>query len=327
MRTGPNVCILNLALGDFLSLVVNLPLSYWDIVHRDQGLCGLFQHKTMLMYTLLVWGIASGLALPTLYTATVDVRCLTARLLKQSAKEMPGETQLSAAQGREKVANMVVVLTLVFSVSYVPNFLLRVLFAWAVSEHDSDFTFFVSFASFCLFFLNSCFNPIALLSISIPIRDLFLKYIRWHRLKTKDTQGMFYTSGRQHSLKCATGKRCRPVCTVVQQEEVESIPVSSYECTMVHCVLCGTDKVLSGIVPGTSQWFFHFGEEIVVAWTHIGSFLRVKGGRKVVPTTPPHSSAEVKKACGSTSMPPSAFMACEGTTFTFYNSNMREKLL
>ncbi|KAJ4441872.1 hypothetical protein ANN_11732 [Periplaneta americana] len=43
-------------------------------------------------------------------------------------------------------------------------------------------------------------------------------------------------SGRQHSLKCAKGKRCRPVCTVVQQEEVESIPASSYECTMVHRV-------------------------------------------------------------------------------------------
>ncbi|KAJ4450390.1 hypothetical protein ANN_01814 [Periplaneta americana] len=43
--------------------------------------------------------------------------------------------------------------------------------------------------------------------------------------------------GRQHSLKCANGKRSRPMCPVVQQEEVESIPASSYECTMVHCVL------------------------------------------------------------------------------------------
>ncbi|KAJ4446325.1 hypothetical protein ANN_13020 [Periplaneta americana] len=40
-------------------------------------------------------------------------------------------------------------------------------------------------------------------------------------------------------------KRIRPVCTVVQQEEVESIPASSYECTMVHCVLCGIIFFLS----------------------------------------------------------------------------------
>ncbi|KAJ4430319.1 hypothetical protein ANN_22532 [Periplaneta americana] len=34
-------------------------------------------------------------------------------------------------------------------------------------------------------------------------------------------------SGRQHSLKCARGKRSRPVCPVVQQEEIESIPAST----------------------------------------------------------------------------------------------------
>ncbi|KAJ4441852.1 hypothetical protein ANN_11711 [Periplaneta americana] len=37
-----------------------------------------------------------------------------------------------------------------------------------------------------------------------------------------------YTSGRQHSLKCAKGTRCCPVCTVVQQGEIDSIPASSY---------------------------------------------------------------------------------------------------
>ena len=27
---------------------------------------------------------------------------------------------------------------------------------------------------------------------------------------------------------------------------------------------------ISCVVPGPSQWFFHYGEEIVIAWTHIG---------------------------------------------------------
>ncbi|KAJ4448739.1 hypothetical protein ANN_00130 [Periplaneta americana] len=36
------------------------------------------------------------------------------------------------------------------------------------------------------------------------------------------------TSGRQHSLKCAMGTRCRPVGTVVQQGEIESISAGSY---------------------------------------------------------------------------------------------------
>ncbi|KAJ4431280.1 hypothetical protein ANN_19877 [Periplaneta americana] len=35
-----------------------------------------------------------------------------------------------------------------------------------------------------------------------------------------------YRSGRQHSVKCTKGTRCRPVCTVVQQEEIDSILAS-----------------------------------------------------------------------------------------------------
>ena len=29
------------------------------------------------------------------------------------------------------------------------------------------------------------------------------------------------------------------------------------------------DKFISCVVPSPSQWFFHFGKEIVIAWTHI----------------------------------------------------------
>ncbi|KAJ4430109.1 hypothetical protein ANN_22319 [Periplaneta americana] len=50
---------------------------------------------------------------------------------------------------------------------------------------------------------------------------------------------IIYGSGRQHSLKWVKGNWSRPVCPVVQQEEVESMPASSYECTMVQCVLHG----------------------------------------------------------------------------------------
>ena len=30
------------------------------------------------------------------------------------------------------------------------------------------------------------------------------------------------------------------------------------------------DKLISCIVPGPSQWFFHFGEELIISWTQIG---------------------------------------------------------
>ena len=34
-----------------------------------------------------------------------------------------------------------------------------------------------------------------------------------------------------------------------------------------YCPPCRTDNFISCVVPGPSQWFFHFGEKIVTAWT------------------------------------------------------------
>ncbi|KAJ4449113.1 hypothetical protein ANN_00508 [Periplaneta americana] len=76
--------------------------------------------------------------------------------------------------------------------------------------------------------------------------------------------------------------RCRPVRTVVQQGEIENIHASSYESTIVHCVFRGTAP--------------RFTQPPIKLST--GSFPGVKGGRSVVPTTPPHSSAEVMESMG-----------------------------
>ena len=34
--------------------------------------------------------------------------------------------------------------------------------------------------------------------------------------------------------------------------------------------LYSMDKFITCVLPAPSQWFFHFGEEIVIAWTYIG---------------------------------------------------------
>jgi hypothetical protein len=256
MCSGPNVYLLNLAVSDLLNLIVNLPLSYWDILYgswelglpvcklfmgmRDltvgvtvfcmvalsmqryyvvvhsftehRGVWGMSEQKTVLLSVLLVWGLAFGFALPTFLTATVERRCFfspygieytqrtwaiqlivycvipvliiavlyvrTACHLKDSVKNMPGERQAAVqARGRNRVANMVIILTVVFSLSFIPNFVLRVLFVWSVIETTSITTYLMSFVSFCLFFCNSCFNPIALIYMSTTFKDLFFRYI------------------------------------------------------------------------------------------------------------------------------------------------------
>ncbi|KAJ4449064.1 hypothetical protein ANN_00459 [Periplaneta americana] len=73
---------------------------------------------------------------------------------------------------------------------------------------------------------------------------------------TEASQLTIYISGRQHSLKCAMGTRCRTVCTVVQQGEIESIPASSYESTIVHSVFRGLQadqEDMADVVPGSAR--------------------------------------------------------------------------
>ncbi|KAJ4430413.1 hypothetical protein ANN_22629 [Periplaneta americana] len=65
-----------------------------------------------------------------------------------------------------------------------------------------------------------------------------------HVRQTFRPSNMSGICGRQHSLKCEKGKWSRPVFPVVQQEEVESIPARSYECTMVHRVFRGEEMIV-----------------------------------------------------------------------------------
>ena len=45
---------------------------------------------------------------------------------------------------------------------------------------------------------------------------------------------------------------------------------ASFSVDVPYWPLYSTDKFISCVVPGPSQWSFHFGEEIVIAWTPIG---------------------------------------------------------
>ncbi|KAJ4439831.1 hypothetical protein ANN_07959 [Periplaneta americana] len=59
------------------------------------------------------------------------------------------------------------------------------------------------------------------------------------------------------------------------QYEVDSdgddLPFKCFICrnSFKDPIVTNMDKFISDIVPGPSQWFFHFGEEIIIAWTHI----------------------------------------------------------
>ncbi|XP_069674047.1 toll-like receptor 6 [Periplaneta americana] len=267
IRRGPNIYVLNLAIGDILSLVVNIAISYFDDRHvtwdldtvfcklfmgmRDvsvglnifsvvalcghryrlvvnslakrTGVFGLKKSTTKMLSLVFIWALSIGLAFPAFLTAKVDYMCLysdpaveyiqrtwsiqlfvycvvpictvtflsarTALILKSSAQKIPGEQRMDwQILTRARFANMIIALTVIMCVSYIPNYLIRVLVVWCVIEPQSSLVFYLSFISYCLFFCSSCFNPLAFLWVSPRFRNIVCSYVKCCYKNESDTR-------------------------------------------------------------------------------------------------------------------------------------------
>ncbi|PSN40932.1 hypothetical protein C0J52_16261 [Blattella germanica] len=248
MRNKNNACVLHLAIADCLSLILNVPLSYWDIVHVTWDLgdtaCKVFItskdfvvglvvfsvlalsfERFLVVYSSfklsldirsvlflgIVWIFALVCSVPSYFSATVQTRCfsspperqslvqrswtfqllmycllpvlsililniMTAYILKTSIGKSPGVLRnKSRDKNRNVVANTVVILSVVFIVSYVPNFALRTLVSWSILEVEEVFWY--AFFTFCLFFFHTLFNPFALMTMGSKYRSHILGYI------------------------------------------------------------------------------------------------------------------------------------------------------
>ena len=254
MRNKNNICVAHLAIVDILSLILNLPLSYWDSVHVNWDLgetsCKLFMgskdlavslvvfsvvtlaferylvvqsFNTMkisngsiagpIVYLVYVWMYALATSIPTYLRATVEGRCylsspgivdyirmlqtfqlimncclpvatiifiniVTVNTLRESISKIPGVlTNQSHYRNRNTVVNTVTILSVVFTLSYVPNFLLRTLVSWSVWKAEDVFWY--SFVSYCLFFVHSIFNPFALFVMGSKYKKHIKEYISY----------------------------------------------------------------------------------------------------------------------------------------------------
>lgn len=102
---------------------------------------------------------------------------LMARHLVLSTKNMPGELQGQARQvrARKKVAKTVLAFVLVFAVCFLPQ---HVFLLWFYNNPNSDrdyneFWHVFKIVGYCLSFINSCINPIALYCVSGTFRKHF----------------------------------------------------------------------------------------------------------------------------------------------------------
>lgn len=106
---------------------------------------------------------------------------LMAKHLEMTTRNMPGELQGQSAQirARKKVAKMVLSFVIMFMICFLPHHVFMLWFHLSPSSHADFNEFWNAFriVAFCLSFINSCINPIALYFISGVFRKYFNRYL------------------------------------------------------------------------------------------------------------------------------------------------------
>ncbi|XP_050101301.1 neuropeptide CCHamide-2 receptor-like [Anopheles aquasalis] len=108
---------------------------------------------------------------------------LMAHRLHTSAREMPGENagpqSRSQARARRHVARMVITFVAVFIVCFLPFHIFELWYHLNPHAHEvyDDFWHIFRITGFCLSFLNSCINPVALYCVSGVFRQHFHRYL------------------------------------------------------------------------------------------------------------------------------------------------------
>jgi hypothetical protein len=102
---------------------------------------------------------------------------MTARRLKQSAKEIPGDVRHKTHEdARNRGAKVVTALCVVFTISYVPFFMWgRIATTLALDRLELTYRI-LDNITYYLLFSNPCFNPLALYVTSRTFRRLFNSY-------------------------------------------------------------------------------------------------------------------------------------------------------
>ena len=102
---------------------------------------------------------------------------LMARVLVLSSRKMPGEGQAQKQlQARKKVARLVLGFVLVFALCWLPRHTYLMWYAFG-NRRFTMFWLVTKIAGFCLAFLNSCLNPLALYLLSKRFRRLYNQYL------------------------------------------------------------------------------------------------------------------------------------------------------
>ncbi|XP_063915438.1 neuropeptide CCHamide-1 receptor [Zophobas morio] len=137
-----------------------------------------------------------------------------------STKNVPGEAQGTQRQirARKKVAITVLIFVLVFAICFLPSHMFMLFFYFHPNAGDlyNAFWHYLRIIGFCLCYLNSCANPVALYWVSGAFRKHFNRYllcIKPKRSRCNTCQGqhqattMSYVPTRRNQSVCSRKSR------------------------------------------------------------------------------------------------------------------------
>ena len=162
---------------------------------------------------------------------------LMARHLILSTKNMPGEIQGQARQvrARKKVAKMVLAFVIVFAICFFPQ---HVFMLWfysdqkAAEEQYNEFWHIFRIAGFCLSFINSCINPIALYCVSGTFRKHFNRYLLCIYCKKSSANGRGRSMAGSNSCRASITSR-RHLGTITSSRRYATCTKSTWDSTTV----------------------------------------------------------------------------------------------
>ena len=173
LAVGIWILSLVLALPDVVASHIEMESNHSHIVYctpHPSSWGMLYVHTHVLLHFLLYYLVP--------LTIIGMMYLLMARTLIKSSRNIPGEGQTPRQlQSRKKVARMILGFVVVFALCWLPR---HTYLMWYAFVGDRKFTIFwlvTKIAGFCLAFLNSCLNPLALCFFSKQFSQLFARYL------------------------------------------------------------------------------------------------------------------------------------------------------
>ena len=169
-----NKCIIGLfvVLVWVLSLGMSLPPIFMEEVFEH--FCSSYKNIEAARAMVLL----STISYCVVFLAFIVIfNLLTARRLRRSAQQIPGENLHKVKNSREKSANVMTSLCVLYIVSYVPHWVwCTVVYCYELNRH-TGVVLFTEYLFKYLLFAHACFNPVALYISSSVFKKLFRRYM------------------------------------------------------------------------------------------------------------------------------------------------------